>query len=185
MLPPLSSSHFLRGHLRWTLSQARAQVSELFLFCSTGLVVLFPSDTCAFLCSPPPLCTSSLFTLFSLSLPPTHPTVFSRVGCAKKGQVGGLSGFLPRSGHPVSSATSLPCFPPPREGTSRDFLHSGWRPTSGHGLPGFVNACRLQEDVETGCFPREAVGRCCLSQRSFRRLGLFLRQAPLTEPLSP
>lgn len=34
-----------------------------------------------------------------------------------------------------------------------------------------MNACRLQEDMETGCCPREAVGALLPSQRSFRRLG--------------
>ena len=66
----------------------------------------FPSDTCAFLCSPP-LCTSCLFTLFSLSLPPACPIVFSRVGVQRKGRWGGLSGFWPRSGHPVAAHSVL------------------------------------------------------------------------------
>lgn len=147
---------------------------------------------CFFLLTPvpsyaplPPLCTSCSFTLFSLSLPPTRPIVFSRVGVQRNGRWGGLSGFWPHSGHLVSSATSLPCFPPLGVGTSRDFLHQGRCPTSGHGLPGSPKARRLQEDMETGCCPREAVGRCCLSQRSFQIPGHFLRHAPLTEPLSP
>lgn len=123
--PHPSSSHFLRGHLRWTLSQARAQISELFLFCSTGLCLLLtrvPS------CSPPPLCTSSLFTLFLFHCLPTHPIAFSRVGCAKKGRWGPhcASASLWTPGqlcHP------LPCFPPLR-GHSQGPLHLGRHPTS-------------------------------------------------------
>lgn len=185
MLPPLSSSHFSWGHLRWTLSQARAQVSELFLFCSPGLVVLFPSDACAFLCSP----LSSLYLLFIYPLfsfiasHPPHRLLQS--GLCKERAGGGPVRVFASLWTPGQLCHLSPLLPTSESGHIQGFPSPGPGSNLQPWASMFLKARQPQEDVETGRCPREAVGCCCLSQRSFWRLDHFLRQAPLTEPLSP
>lgn len=170
------------GWLRWAFSQASFLVSELSSFRSAGVVVLFPSDpwwlpTLSSLLSVP----RSLFTLFSLPLPSLSLLSSPEWVVQRGGSRGGLSGSLPHSGHQVSSDPSLPCFPPFRVGTPRGFLHKGRYPDSDHGQTKSTEGSPASGG--RGYRPgrlvphREAVGRCCVSRRSFQIPGRFPRQA--------
>lgn len=165
--PPLSSSHFLRGHLEMDLEPGQGPgLRTVFVLLNRGWWFFFLLTRVPSYVPHLPLCTSSLFISFFHCLPPT--LLSSQSGLCKERAGGGPVRVFASPGHLVSSATSLPCFPPWREGTARDVLHLGRHPTSGQGLPGSVNAAGFRRTWKLVAAPREAVGRCCLSQRSFR-----------------